>query len=412
MLDIRFYDNGDKKISLFLTMELLIPAVKFCIVQSIPGLSAFNSIANIIISAILFCFILNAIKPILKRSGTFSILVFFLLILFLSVEILIYPENRDNIISSIFGIFGVSFICFIASYSLNDCKILYNYLTVASYIIISFGFFMFIATTIWGVVGTAETQTNMSLSYYILIPIMLMLHIWISNSGKKGFIAFVFVCIGMLVMIGMGSRGPLLAIALFFLLDSLKLIKNNWHAIIKFFTVMLISIFSFIFMNKLLEVGIKLFDLVGINSRTLRAVLIGNIAGLSNRDVFAGVSIDMIKEHPLLGVGFLGYLSSHNIFLETWLFYGIIIGSLFLIVYVFLQIKTLFLGRFGLNEESLTVVWLFFSYETIDSFLNLTVWGKDMFWIYLGLIFSILLKRKKDLRRSELNIGTSITHWQ
>ena len=68
--------NQDKIIN-FLIFEITITAVKYYIVQSIPGLYIYNSIANMVISILLIPFLLYAIGTAYNEKREFTILVFF-----------------------------------------------------------------------------------------------------------------------------------------------------------------------------------------------------------------------------------------------------------------------------------------------------------------------------------------------
>ena len=130
-----------------------------------------------------------------------------------------------------------------------------------------------------------------------------------------------------------------------------------------------------------------------INSRTLQLILIGKLGAPSNRDLIAQEIVGKIVQHPFWGIGLLGDLTSHNIILETLLFYGVPAGS------ALLTILSLVIGKSLLyrNARAIAIDFDIFSYAIPDALLNLTVWGKDMFWIYMGFSLTAFTKSRRRL---------------
>ena len=99
----------------------------------------------------------------------------------------------------------------------------------SSYLMVISGLFMLIATSVIGVVGTAATEYNMSLSYYMVVPTITLLLMY---YHKKKISNLIFFGIGMLVIFAMGSRGPLLCIATFFIIYNIKFRKYTYKKIV------------------------------------------------------------------------------------------------------------------------------------------------------------------------------------
>jgi len=140
-----------------------------------------------------------------------------------------------------------------------------------------------------------------------------------------------------------------------------------------------------------------------ISSRTLESIINGSILQLSDRDVIIEEMILIINNNPLFGIGLLGDLRSHNILVENVLFYGYPIGlflNFFLIVILFLVIKLYD------NSHYSRFLIVLMSYAIIDSLLNLTIIGKDIFWIFLGLsinyVYSKVVKNKNQKFYAEI----------
>ena len=134
----------------------------------------------------------------------------------------------------------------------------------------------------------------------------------------------------------------------------------------------------------------------GINSRFISYFISGRLTWNSGRDILQEPVVELIKKNPIFGIGMLGDFRSHNIFLENILFYGIPMGICLSIIIVYEWLKIFVVKQ----DEKKRMMMVLFIYSFIDSLLNLTVLGKDMFWIYLGFalsdrgLFTNILKRR------------------
>ena len=108
----------------------------------------------------------------------------------------------------------------------------------------------------------------------------------------------------------------------------------------------------------------------------------------------------IISQKPF-GIGFMGDLTTHNILVENLLWFGWLFGSLINIFLIYKVIRTVFIKMFKHNKLSCLIL-IFFSYAIPDALLNLTVWGKDMFWIYLALMccYPIVLRDRRRYKES------------
>ncbi|PKM70842.1 MAG: hypothetical protein CVU93_00025 [Firmicutes bacterium HGW-Firmicutes-18] len=384
------FEKDDKKISFVLTAELLLPAVKFAIFQSIPGLPNYNEYANIVLSIIMLILIIPTINIVFKRSGQIAIMSFFILTIFILFNLFIFPQNSINIKAHLFRIYFVSYICFVLAMSLRDYKIFLSYLYRASFIIIISGFFMLASTSIIGVVGKAQTEYNMSLSYYMLIPTLTMLLIYYQKKQTR---SIFFFFLGLIIILVMGSRGPILCILAFSLIYNLKHIRLVISELFLNFSYIILGIILALNWKKTILWLLNVFSRFNIHSRTLQSLLIDKIDFYAGRGNIANKILGIISEKPIFGIGFLGNLTSHNIIIETLLFFGVIIGSILLILLTYVIIKSLLYKN---NKELSFLIIIFFSYALPDALLNLTIWGKDMFWIYMGLTVCVIRNQVKN----------------
>ena len=167
-------DIEEKKLSNYLALEIFLPAIKFCIVQSIPGWIVFNNSANIIMGLFFAFLFIRNIRLIIYRSSKYILLtICTLFFIFLSALIFDDP-NIQNFIQAFPDIVIISCTLFLTTVSIRDYNLLFYTLIKWSPCVIIASLFMVICTSVIGVVGTAETEYNMSLSYYILVPCLIL----------------------------------------------------------------------------------------------------------------------------------------------------------------------------------------------------------------------------------------------
>ena len=389
------YTNADvdeKRLSLFLTIELFLPAIKFCIVQSIPGLVAYNNVANIIMGLLFVVLFICNINLVIKRSSKYIVLTFFTLILvFLSA--LIYGDpNVTNFSQAFIDMAVISCALFLATVSIRDYNLLFNSLLRGAPIVILASIFMVVCTAFFGVVGTAETNYNMSLSYYVLVPCFVLFAGYLERHTIRHLILFLT---GIVVIIAMGSRGSILCVGLFLVLCLLKTRKITINTVIALLLATVPTMLLLVNFEKIILRLYRWLQSLNIDSRTLFKMIQGSMLDDSNRLNIIKESIETIKDN-IFGIGFMGDLSTHNIIIENLLWFGVIVGMLLNVVLIILIIRTLCL-KVNLKNKRDVLILVFFCYAIPDAFLNLTVWGKDMFWIYVALMLTLKtpLKLKK-----------------
>ncbi len=316
---------------------------------------------------------------------------------YLLINFLIYQSNRENILSHLFRIYSMSFVCFSLAISIRDYPQFLKYLHRASYVMISSGMFMLVATSIIGAVGQASTDYNMSLSYYMVVPSITMLLMILENKRP---IQILFFVSGLTIIIAMGSRGPILCLITFYLLYIIKYKKLSPRRLPLYYGLSATLIIIGLFRNEIASSFFNLLKKYNIYSRTLHLFLLGQLSAPAGRDEIFRQIGRKISENPIFGIGFLGDLRSHNIVFETILFNGIFFGSILIFILMYFCFESL---RFKRNKELSFLILIFFSYAIPDALLNLTVWGKDMFWIFIGFSF-VALREKHYCDDQDLSI--------
>ena len=122
----------------FLILEISCTAIKYFLVQAIPGGYVYNSIANVFVSLLLILVLLPALAAAFKENPTSVGLMMLGFVLIISSQMLIFPENASAILSNLVKMAGMSLGCLITANTLTEYEIFYYKLVKVSKIIICF----------------------------------------------------------------------------------------------------------------------------------------------------------------------------------------------------------------------------------------------------------------------------------
>ncbi len=190
------------------------------------------------------------------------------------------------------------------------------------------------------ILGTGrQMQTdNLAISYSVL-PHALML-IWYALE-KKNFKTIFAAAIGSVFILSMGSRGPVLSCIVFVLLFYIT--SQREKALKKILFIGLVGgIILIVLQTELWEdilLGVRdIIVKINLSPRVIDAILYDAAAGSNEeRERIYAVIISYIKEKPFLGYGIYGEwgmvnYSAHQMVLELWAHYGVVIGTVILMV--------------------------------------------------------------------------------
>ena len=210
------------------------------------------------------------------------------------------------------------------------------------------------------VVTSFKNQYFMSFGYTLLIPICVIFHSFFDN--KKWWDLIIGI-IGIFLIILYGSRGPLLCIAIYFILTMLR--KINFNKINFKFIILLIAIScGLIFYKQFIILFVKLVNYLGFSSRTLTKLLNSTISSDSGRSLVYKFYINKILEKPIFGYGIMGQWNfkdratyPHNIFIELFLSFGLPIGTILSFFIIILLFNTI-IKKNNENLKSLSLIFV------------------------------------------------------
>lgn len=349
-----------------------------------------------VIRTVLIMMVLIYASPAILKYIRFSHLILYLAIMMVYVmTFIVFPDNtkwlQENIVEFAFLILPFVFLGFIA----NKMRIPYQTLVVCSRLIIV----MMIAVFLF--YSVLKSDHEMGRAYVVLPSVMLVTqslikkwNIWDLAAAVVGFI-FLLMC---------ATRGPILLYLIFVLIQLLMV--SDKHRKLYIFLLSLVVLLVVSPLGSVLAKSVmERFAGAGFNVRIFEYLLSGNIMDDNGRDYLTERVFEMIRNRPLMGNGiysdrlatsYLSWLSGegsyvHNIIYELWCDFGYIIGSLLLIIFVWMAIRTWKNER---NTDFRTIFLLMMLANIGRLMMSSSYLELSGFWVCLGICFECSRRKK------------------
>ena len=326
---------------------------------------------------------LYALPAVLRRGKKIFGTSYIVAVVVFSIHYLCFPENRIFMLPLIIPFFFMVLPSFIYALSIRNFVIFKNVLEKSSCIV----FFIGSILSLFVFLGRASIGSySMSLAYYMLLPSIVFLNKQFERISAGHFISFV---LSMLIIVSLGSRGPILCVVVFIFFRTFRpSLKTSHKKIIMTSSVLGICTVGIIFFKNIINVIYTQLLHYGIHSRTLYLFLNDKGAYLSGRDsIYQSIFAEILK-NPILGIGLAGDRRitdgayAHNIFIELISNFGLVVGFIIIFLIIFLSIKSLFVKN---NIKYILIIMWF-----CLGFMPLLVSGSYLtsinFAIFLGLL--------------------------
>jgi len=226
----------------------------------------------------------------------------------------------------------------------------------------------------------------------MLLPTVIFLD---KSIDRFNIISILITLISTIIILSLGARGPVMCVGVFFILKLINMRnKPTYRNVLVYIILITIILIGLFFFNTLLESLNNLFLQLGIRSRTLSLFLRDNLH-LSGRDRLYNDMLKTIADNPIFGVGLAGDRRiigrySHNIIIEVFSGFGIIIGSIIILFLMLICIKAI------LSKKTLasSIISMWFSMGFVHLMVSSSYLIDFRFWIYLGLSLSLILNKK------------------
>lgn len=372
----------DKRISLALASSFFILTTQFFILSYFQLFeSEMANLVQLISKVVVGLFFLFTILPIIKRNSKVLVVSYSVsLFVFLS-HYLLFPVNRTHMEEIAFSFLLVSILSFVYIMSIRNINIFRSIMEKTALYIFLIGLML----TLLIIVGKASLVSySMAFGYYLLLPAVYYQRRFFI---EKKLIYLIIVILSLLMILLLGSRGPLLSFGVYILLyPFINLDKPNYKDIFTFISLSIIAISVYVNYNKIILNIENFFDYLGIKSRSLTLLFSNSQEGihLSGRDKIYELSISRIKDNPLFGLGITEDRSygayTHNVFLEILSGFGIVFGSIIIVLLLILML----IGLFKFNKQMANDVLVWISIGFVPLFVSNSYLISFQFWMLLG----------------------------
>lgn len=208
---------------------------------------------------------------------------------------------------------------------------------------------------------------------------------------------------GIVLVLMFGTRGPILILMVFAAYEVLSVVKNARSAFVKVVTVLLVAlvlffVFSEDYMIKAAEYMSELFGKLGFSTRIFDYFLEGEMTTSVGREKITETLYQALAEKPLSGYGLMGdrlFVDSyaHKIYLELWVHFGVIFGTLILGFFVLVPVRAILRSK---DVEERDFVVMMFCVVLIKLMLSSTYILETNLFLLLGISMGTTRKNRRD----------------
>lgn len=411
MVKTRIVINANQRIAVLVSFVWAYAALQPYISKIISTIVMTNWAKEVVIYAIVFSFIVFAINPILHRLQLFDFLFLLFILYLILASIIMFSENRELLVGIIPRFLLTVFPCYFLGRSIQDFNTTINYLYKMSIIVllISFLYYVFYLGS-----GRSFSDDNMVFAYNILPSILVILY---TALTKGGIIRWIVASGGIIFLIIQGTRGPIVCVMSFFLLYVL-FVNTKTKKRFRYMPIILLGIL--ISLSKPFMVWLQTLSILlstyGVSNRVINMILINEFYQDEVRSYLYEIVINSIKKHPILGNGIMGDRTVllhnnhyadyyvHNLFLEIWCHFGVVLGSILLGNLLRLIWKSLVKAK-SMDNKAFIVILVSLS------IVKLMMSGSYLFEPYLFLLIGVCTTWRTEIcmfRRSQNNLSVAI----
>lgn len=340
--------------------------------------------------AILFGF---GLRTVCKRSFVFILKAYFLFCVLYVAQVLLFPENKEYIDKDMFYTLVVCMPFLVYMYSIKDYAVLMDTFRQAIPIALVLNFTYCYMVFKNGMTGESNAY-NMSAGFTFMPFVLIAFSLYFRENSLRYLIFGMLISLGILMV---GSRGPILWIALYVLWKLMKKLSIAMRTILCVLVGIVVLFFNdfMLWLNGLLES-------YGIYSRTLFLLANGLTEGAGRWELYEqGIQIISDNWFTGAGIGCDRALNSyiHNFFLEIWMDFGIILGTLVMCLF-FNFVWKAFRKANDTQSQSLEL-FMFIGYMPL--MLSGSYYTDFHFYIFMGVVLGVL-SRHAVHRKYQSNI--------
>lgn len=233
---------------------------------------------------------------------------------------------------------------------------------------------------------------------YQLLPNIMITFTYAFNSKK--IVAWIASFIGLFYLLSLGTRGPFLILLAYaclkFIRTSVVTIKSKIVVVLCISLIVLLGSIENVYLPILEKVSNFLMK-IGVSTRIIDFINEGStISYTSGRNDLYKIAIKNILDKPFLGYGIYGEWqwfswSVHNMYLELWIHFGILLGSILLMWVICLVAKSYFKTQ---NKYAKDIISIFFCFVFLRG-----IFGGSYLTFGMFFLIGFCIKEKRRTRR-------------
>ncbi|MBQ9861185.1 MAG: O-antigen ligase family protein [Clostridia bacterium] len=361
-------------------------------VQRIPLIG--SPIANIY-PLIFIAFVLLAFPWIVKKVRVTELLIYLLVVAAIALTVVFHPQNITVIGEQLGRILVVSVpMMFIGvCYDHERHKKLLFLASLLAMLV------MFVYQNYQMASGQTLMEDNMDAAYKVLPSVMYLLYYAYTDKSKPLWYWLVAV-FGAGTLFIYGTRGPILCVVVFIAIISLlnlKKMQTSWKKLLSVVVIaaVLVLVFSGDTMTNVAQFLSTQFGKRGFSTRIFDAYIEGEMIDDSGRTRLIALSLTAIGENPFFGYGLLGdrvLLGTypHHVFLELWIQFGVLFGTIAIVAVMILPIKALYKQR--QDHEALVFLLMLICTTFVKLLLSSSYLVEWPFFFMIGICLAMIRK--------------------
>ena len=382
--------DAKQRLNLFIT-GLFLLRIYIDLMATVAQVVGFNTkITTYLYYGVLWILLFLSIPKILNALSSNVWIGIIAFALFFFVQLIAFPDNKIYLLpESVMDIIGFSpkSLLIVVPYILigiavTDIEALAKMLHTGSRIGVVCGAISYLIAIS---AGQDIHYDDMANAYAICLVVCML----ITNYQKND---IYFLILGAFSLILAGTRGPILCVILAVVLRVLLLEKASAKRTLKILGGIVAGIFLMSdYVIALVDMIEDVFEMIGVEElRITDYVRKGMIADSSGRDDYSQLVIENIWKNPIFGHGvggdrvIIGRSYVHNILLELWASYGLLLGTAIFAWMLYWLVK----GIFSKNKALAGIVTALFCAAFVKLFLSSSyLFSKELF-LLIGICIS------------------------
>lgn len=257
---------------------------------------------------------------------------------------------------------------------------------------------------IFGLTSQFDVSEENQGTAYSMLPMVIITTI--NAVNKQKLLDWGLTIVGVILILSMGARGPIMAFTLFVLgyVFLFKRYKNNAFAS----RMMIISIggLLLLFIDYFIEFLKSISSSLGMSTRVYDMVLGKEMVSTYNRDWLYDIVRDELNKNPVFGHGFFYDRTlfgmeadsyAHNVFYEIYLDFGFYIGTALFIIFFGMMIWDL---KKYWNSTVCSLLFGLFCGFFVSFIFSGSIFLAPSFWFFVGVLVSAFRSKTRQIPKS------------